>query len=101
MTYSLNPVSRCGDVRDLVVLDTARRWSPHGVQSGGGFIVHNQVGGRWKRHCTVQQASTYMTVKATPTAVIRFPLKAFLISLKYLLKTQSLRLLADLSSDAS
>lgn len=54
--------------------------------------------GRGTAQCNRQ---AHMTVKATPTAVIRFPLKAFLISLKYLLKTQSLRLLADLSSDAS
>lgn len=49
-TYSLGPASRCGHVFDAVVLDWTWRWIPPGVQSGDGFIIHNQVGGRGMWH---------------------------------------------------
>lgn len=49
-THSLGPASRCGHIGDAVVLDWTRSWIPPGVQTGGGFIIHDQVGGRGVGH---------------------------------------------------
>lgn len=58
VTYCLAPASRCGDVSDPVVLDAAWSWIPPGVQTGGGFVEHNQVSGRSIRCCRMH-AHTY------------------------------------------
>lgn len=68
--HSLAPASRCGDVSDPVVLHAARSWIPPGVHTGGGFVKHNQVGGRSKRywkmhthtHITITTMSVYLSV---------------------------------------
>lgn len=43
--HSLASASRCGGVSDPVVLHAAWSWIPPGIQTGGGFVIHNQVGG--------------------------------------------------------
>lgn len=80
-TYSLTPAAGCGDVGDLVVLDTARSCSPPGVQAGGGFIEHDQVGGRCIRCCKVQHASTRITVKGDISHMVFIENVSLLMSL--------------------
>ena len=49
--YRLALATSSGDVGDLVVLDTAPRGVPPGIQGGGGLIEHNQIGGRVGGYC--------------------------------------------------
>lgn len=90
--HSLAPASRCGDVSDPVVLHAARSWIPPGVHTGGGFVKHNQVGGRSKRywkmhtHTHISQLQPCQYIYLLLVVGARFPWS----SLKYLLKAQSL-----------